>query len=479
MVQQTQRTLKLASLTCLLFSATDATAQCDRWITVATGTTAPGPGIESAVMWDHDSDGTTVRRLVVGGYLRLSDGPSAPSVAVLNEGRFDLLGSEMDLGINVVSVWDADAEGPESEQLIVGGRFTTAGGNPALRIARWDGAAWTTLGCGIGDGEVVALASWDADGSGPLYPQLFAAGSFLTSGDTEVRSIARWDGITWHPVGGGFWGSSPSTVFALTVWDPDGQGPAIQQLIAGGTFRRTGPHFVNGIARWDGVSWQSLGNGPFKGFGWVSALGTWDPDGAGPVHELLIAGGYGELSHPVRAWDGTEWQNLGDRIRGDVFALSSWKPSALGEHPAQLFAAGRIGVGTDKDAESADVARWDGAGWSALPAEPLWRVNALEVSRAVGTTADESCLLAIGDGPSSQGTSALVASWCACSSTRCPGDADGDLDVDIGDIAILIQHWEDMHPSVPPGSFGDLSRNGLVNIEDLAILLPQWGELCR
>lgn len=61
----------------------------------------------------------------------------------------------------------------------------------ALRIARWDGAAWSPLGSGM-NGAVLALSLFD-DGSGQ-GPRIHAGGSFTTAGGVEASHIASWDG---------------------------------------------------------------------------------------------------------------------------------------------------------------------------------------------------------------------------------------------------------------------------------------------
>jgi hypothetical protein len=66
--------------------------------------------------------------------------------------------------------------------LYVGGDFTTAGGNPANRIAKCDGSSWSALGSGM-NGEVRALA---LSGNG-----LYAAGSFTTAGGKLFMYAAR------------------------------------------------------------------------------------------------------------------------------------------------------------------------------------------------------------------------------------------------------------------------------------------------
>src|SRR6185295_13493208 len=62
---------------------------------------------------------------------------------------------------NAMAVFN-DGSGPA---LFVGGAFTTAGGNAASRIAKWNGLAWNNLGAGVNGGAVAALTVFD-DGDG-------------------------------------------------------------------------------------------------------------------------------------------------------------------------------------------------------------------------------------------------------------------------------------------------------------------------
>ena len=77
--------------------------------------------------------------------------------------------------------------------LYAGGRFTTAGGVPANRIAKWDGTQWSPLGEGA-NGIVNAMAVFD-DGSGD-GPALFAGGYFSLTPD---RYIGKWKGCPTEP----------------------------------------------------------------------------------------------------------------------------------------------------------------------------------------------------------------------------------------------------------------------------------------
>jgi len=70
---------------------------------------------------------------------------------------------------------------------------------------------------------------------------------------------ARADCPKWLP-GDGFGGINGS-VNAMTVWDPDGEGPELALLVVGGEFNFAGDVAVNNIAAWDGQSWRALGAG--------------------------------------------------------------------------------------------------------------------------------------------------------------------------------------------------------------------------
>lgn len=57
----------------------------------------------------------------------------------------------------------------------------------------------------------------------------------------------------------------------------------------------------------------------------------------------------------------------------------------------------------------------------------------------------------------------------------CPGDADGDGMVGLGDLALMIQNWD---TAVPAGTQGDLDQDGFVGLSDLAIAIQNWDSVC-
>ncbi len=260
--------------------------------------------------------------------------------------------------VHALVIFD-DGSGPA---LFAGGDFTTAGGVPASRIAKFNGTTWSPLGIGM-DGRVSELAVFD-DGSGPA---LYAGGDFLTAGGVSVNCIAKWDGAAWsalrdgtHQVAG-----TSGEVSALAVYD-DGHGPA---LYVGGIFTSAGGIGAQRIAKWDGTNFSPLGGG-VTGFpvAFVRSLTVFN-DGTGPV--LYAAGMFTGPGSNIAKWDGSVWSVPGTGTTSVVNALAVFNGA--------LYAGGNfLSAGGESNARR--IARWDGSTWSALGTglcdEP---VNALTV----------------------------------------------------------------------------------------------------
>jgi hypothetical protein len=263
--------------------------------------------------------------------------------------------------IYAMTTWDPDGPGPLAEQLVVAGSFGTAGGVPCNKLARWDGVAWRPFGNGLGTNTAVAvyaLTKWDPDGAGPILPHLIAAGHFAASaGGAAGNFIMRWDNAAgvWQPLGTGM----NNDVHALTVWDPDESGPFPPQLVAGGEFTTADGVVVNRVARWDGSNWQPLGSGVNN---IVTSLSTLDPDSAGPLPPVLVAGGSftlagGNAAARIARFDGTTWSAMGTGMNGTVWVLDHWD-SGSGD---RLIAGGDFTLANGVAASR--VASFDGATW--------------------------------------------------------------------------------------------------------------------
>lgn len=413
--------------------------------------------------------------------------------------------------VNALTSFDAGL-GPV---LIAGGNFTTAGGRPAQKLALWDGSEWMPSPRPAGpDAPVRALEVFD-DGGGPA---LYAAGRFTTAGGAPASAIARWDGDSWSAVPG-----APIEIFTLKVFD-DGTGPA---LYAAGQFTNAGGVAVNNIAKWYGQAWAPLGSGLANLFGTgarVLALEVFD-DGGGPA---LYAGGLfsfagGAPALSIAKWDGQSWSPVGDGVTGTIESLavyddgggaalyaggsmsgagaapvnniakwngSEWSPVGVGVNArvsvmkafddgdgAKLFVVGGFTVAGD--IEASRIARWDGGAWTpagegisgVLLTFPL-SLNAMVVFEDQGVPA----LIVGGSFGSAGGVSTNNHGvWRACpvATPPCPGDINGDGDVNGVDLLMVLNSFGDCPPAAACPA--DLNADGAVNGADLLILLKDFG----
>jgi len=369
---------------------------------------AVGGGVDGTVLSMTIFDDGTGPTLVAGGIFGVAGGVSARSIASWNGVSWSPLGGGMIAHVYALTVFDDGA----GAALYAGGEisigFVAEGNIVTKSFARWDGKSWSTARLGIrSNADVFTLADFD-DGTGPA---LYVGGVFSAAGGVPVKSIARWDGKTWSPLGSD---NVTGIVRTLTLFD-DGTGPA---LYVGGSFSTNVGVFAaaSGIARWDGKIWSSLQNGPdysvyastvfddgtgpelYVGGEFTSAGGLpafhiakWDgefwsslgtnmvlntvrsmavfDDGSGPALYVGTSGSGGFvteggnfINYYIAKWDGKSWSPLGDVIYNDVNALAVFDD---GSGPA-LYAGGGFYSVSDGGIKLINIAKWDGQNWSPL-----------------------------------------------------------------------------------------------------------------
>src|SRR5207249_3597877 len=138
-------------------------------------------------------------------------------------------------------------------------------------------------------------------------------------------------------------------------------------VFVGGDFSVAGGLPANHVAQWDGTNWTALGTGVNDS---VLALAV---DTAGS----LYAGGSftragSSPANSIGRWDGSSWSALGSGLR---FSQGAGFVRSIAVHDNQIFAGGDFDLAGESPA--ANVARWDGANWSALGSGVSGPVNAL------------------------------------------------------------------------------------------------------
>lgn len=292
-------------------------------------------GINGVVIALIEYDG----QLIAGGRFSIANDTFANNVASWDGTHWSPMGSGTAGGIrsgqiNTFAIYNG--------QLIAGGLFNTISGQPASRVAAWDGSAWVSLGSsdwqnyGYPGGSVVSLAVYNGN--------LYAGGNFDAIGGNSIGYIAVWDGASWLDVGGGL----DAPIEKMIVYD--------NKLIVGGYMERAGNITVSRIAAWDGSSWSSMGGGidpHIPGTGVVYSMAIYD-------NKLIAAGQMVSIGgvpvNSIAGWDGTSWTPLGDGLLQSAYALLVSN--------GRLYAGGAMIKSDTVLHATMDVAVWDGLSWS-------------------------------------------------------------------------------------------------------------------
>ena len=252
----------------------------------------------------------------------------------------------------------------------VGGLFTsvyssgTTEVDGTLRIAKWNGSAWSALGGGA-QSDVRALAVSGSDVYvGGLFSSVYSSGTTTVAGTSR---IAKWDGSAWSALGGG----AAYTVYALAVSGSD--------VYVGGDFTSvysSGTTPVDGtlrIAKWNGSAWSALGGGASSV---VLALAV---NGSDVYAGGLFSSVFSSDTTPVAGtsriakWDGSTWSALGGGASGTVLALAV--------NGSDVYVGGSF-TNLAGIAEADRIAKWDGSAWSALGGGVNGSVNTLILGNA-------------------------------------------------------------------------------------------------
>jgi hypothetical protein len=337
--------LLVAMITVGVTPAARAQEPESRWARGVFGIPGVDSRVHAVVQWD-DGRGPAI---YAGGLFEIAGTTRAAGIARWDGQGWSTLGERPDEGVQSADAPEGgvyaiqpfdDGTGPG---LYVAGAFETAGGQPAMNIARWDGQVWASVGDGLGTqgDRVTSLAVFD-DGSGPA---LYAA---LNTDRGTLCDIVRWDGVAWTTVAGRILGR-----FEVLQAVDLGQGSV---LIAGGLFDFIGGVGAQAIAQWDGRQWSAFGIGLANA---VEAVAVFD-DGSGPA--LYAAGDIARSGTTpifgVARWNEDSWEPVGDLSRGDGLSLHVFD---AGEESA-LYAGG-VNL-TAGDLPPRGLLKWDGRAWS-------------------------------------------------------------------------------------------------------------------
>ena len=228
--------------------------------------------------------------------------------------------------------------------LLVGGFWKTLAG-ATTHVASLDVSTgqWTPVGLSD-DGEIYgAVATMLELPNGDLV----VGGILHKSGGLDVANVARFDGLAWRALADG-----PSIACTAAV-ALDGDA-----FVVGGSFRSFGNLPTRGVAHWNGTAWGPLGTGVD---GIVNDLARL-PDGSVVVGgDFTTAGGVPARS--LARWDGSTWSPFG--------GLGGAAVGTKAVHRLLPLANGDLLIGGEFQSiggvPCSDLARWNGTIFVPIP----------------------------------------------------------------------------------------------------------------
>ncbi len=235
--------------------------------------------------------------------------------------------------------------------LIVGGRFDTAGSTPVTNVARWDGSTWTAVGYNLQD---IGYGYSPVSNLTVVNGVLYATGSFQTIYGASADFVARWNNNTWEALAENISTPLASHAKIKTICEYDGD------LYIGGEDLDSSSTYS--LARWVVSGWVFL----------PTHLSTIE---SMVVHdEVLWVCGRTSSSEAVLAKMDTGW--------GTVMLTEPWNTSFndLCVHNGGLYIGGSF---TEIDEQAVHlIARWTETGiepaYSGVLSEGFWFHNGPE-----------------------------------------------------------------------------------------------------
>ena len=327
----------------------------------------PVPTMDGPAYWDIETVVAEGSSIYVGGRFTEAGGVPVRNVARYNmvTARWEALGSGEENGTNAV----VNAIAVRDGKVYVGGRFSEAGGMEVSGIAVYDEqtGAWSDMEGGVGSGAgspfVRALALDDAG-------NLYAGGRFTTVAGIPASNLAQWNGTVWEEVEGGVQGSSNAEVTAILTVGTN--------VYVGGSFPLVaGDLPANGIACWNGRSWETLGQGLWLQYATVRGI-TAGNDGEVIVYGRGLDQNNDGWLHAL-TWNGSQWFGIRGLSTENLDASMVIEDLKI-DHQERVVVVGRFDRIEGQYVNN--VARLDPSGWKGVGDGIYYDVNVVVLDGA-------------------------------------------------------------------------------------------------
>lgn len=274
---------------------------------------------------------TINNRMYVGGFIGLSPGNTA--IGIYDGSQWTVKDTIDNLVLSMV-IYD--------NELYMGGTFTSINSQPMMHLVKWNGINWVNIGASSGISNLRVINN-----------ELYAVGTFTQIADINANSIAKWDGSSWTTVNFPYLGDVGWGIADCALY----QG----ELYVGGNFAT--PNGLTDIAVLKNGTWQRVGNSDsLKGsFSSINKLEIYQ-------NELYIAGqilhSEGNIGNGIQRWDGVNWKTVGSGVQGPSNSINELcQIFDMRKHKDKLIVGGGFFFAGNSSAPF--LASWDGTKWCA------------------------------------------------------------------------------------------------------------------
>ncbi len=180
---------------------------------------------------------------------------------------------------------------------------------------------------------------------------MYMAGFFAIVNGQHIKGIARWNGLEWDSLGAGIDGmdnNALANALCITRYN--------NELYVGGAFYSLGDRKAVSIGKWDGNSWDSLAVQPFRTNlnNVVYALEVIN-------NELYVGGIFDTVAGvPVKGiakWNGTNWSSLNFNLQ------NNYGINCIAYYNNEIYVAGNFYDQLPTDG-TRNIMKYDGVSWT-------------------------------------------------------------------------------------------------------------------